>query len=320
MHKDKWVKCSNCQVSHTKDRSVETCGIHFKYCNNATDNYTKVGGVSMIRIDQKRQEIADALKLDSLAEAEKITKKSYKEDEMTGMLGFALHMQHVKDVNKLMEESGDTKFSENVKDYLRKVKEFGFEVVYEEDFINTHDDITPEKQYIMWHEKYSLLLVFDTFHGSRNGGSVYYNWTPNDNTKRHNLTSSGGMVESCMKYDFSGIVPFEEPSPKWEDGIKWDDYCKLNDEWRDRFHDHVDKNKLVSVWSGNHDCREALKFNMTGLAENGRFLKKWIDRPFLWLCHYADTKVEGYSYEAINAEKIAKLPEHVRKAITPDEK
>ncbi|MFA5387337.1 MAG: hypothetical protein WC322_02985 [Candidatus Paceibacterota bacterium] len=69
------------------------------------------------------------------------------------------------------------------------------------------------------------------------------------------------------------------------------------------------------VWVGDHDGREGIKFNVEQLAENGDFLQTWVERPFLWLLTYADTKVEGYDYNALNAARIAKLPPEVQAAI-----
>ena len=71
------------------------------------------------------------------------------------------------------------------------------------------------------------------------------------------------------------------------------------------------------VWIGDHDCREALLFNMGNLSANGKFVAPWVERPFLWLLHYQDTKADGYSYDDINNERIAMLPEWVREMISP---
>jgi len=71
------------------------------------------------------------------------------------------------------------------------------------------------------------------------------------------------------------------------------------------------------VWVGDHDCREAIKHKIARLEENGQFLTKWLERPFLWLLHYMDTKDKNYDYRAINAERIAMLPDYVQEAITP---
>ena len=65
------------------------------------------------------------------------------------------------------------------------------------------------------------------------------------------------------------------------------------------------------------DCREAIRYYLGKMRENGTFLPVWEKRPFLWLLHYMDTKTEGYDYKAITESRIAQLPEYVRNAITP---
>jgi len=76
-----------------------------------------------------------------------------------------------------------------------------------------------------------------------------------------------------------------------------------------RFHD----GKRL-YWAGDHDCREALRFNITRLKDNGTFLAQWpLDNDiFLWLLHHGDTSVEGYDYKAINENRIELLPDWVR--------
>jgi len=70
------------------------------------------------------------------------------------------------------------------------------------------------------------------------------------------------------------------------------------------------------TWVGSHDCREGLKFHIRQLEKAGRFLPKWIERPFLWLLHHGDTaNGKPYDYEKINSERIAMLPSEVREAI-----
>ena len=75
---------------------------------------------------------------------------------------------------------------------------------------------------------------------------------------------------------------------------------------------HKDKD----VYIGSHDAREALRYHITMLREHGTFINPWIERPFLWLLHYADTKGE-YDYEAINKARIDCLPDYVKQAISP---
>jgi hypothetical protein len=70
-----------------------------------------------------------------------------------------------------------------------------------------------------------------------------------------------------------------------------------------------------SVFTGHIDCREALRFRLRELREGGEFLSPWIEQPFLWLLHYADTKAEGYNYGTINADRLALLPPEVRACV-----
>lgn len=73
-----------------------------------------------------------------------------------------------------------------------------------------------------------------------------------------------------------------------------------------------------TVWRGNHDCREALIYNLDRLAANGELVSPWVERPFLWLLHYGDTKAKGYDYDKINGERTASLPDWVREFIGPE--
>jgi len=84
-------------------------------------------------------------------------------------------------------------------------------------------------------------------------------------------------------------------------------------------HRYTSSGGMVSdtVWAGDHDCREAIVHKMKQLQENGACVSPWVKRPFLWLLHYMDAKVEGYDYEAINASRVAMLPEWVREFIGP---
>lgn len=68
-------------------------------------------------------------------------------------------------------------------------------------------------------------------------------------------------------------------------------------------------------WAGDHDCREALRFHIRRLDENGKILPVWEKRPFLWLLNYMDTKDDKYDYEKINRDRIAMLPKEIQKAI-----
>ena len=266
-----------------------------------------------------KKDIKKILDYDALAEAEKISHKSYKEDDVTGALGFMLHLESSQKKNKLMQDLGDTCFSETVESYFKKATEIGFKVLYKEDFEDIDgNDISQETLFIMWHYDYSILLVWDTHRGNRNGGKFYYNWSPHTLENRHHFTSSGGFAGFHFNKKFKPLkLPKYLKEPKW-DGQPWSEYSEQLDEYNTKLRLYRDKHNHRAVWSGDHDCREALKFNVGQLAENGEFLKQWIKCPFIWLLHYVDYKdkgFDGYDYVAINKERLSKLPKKIQKII-----
>ena len=102
----------------------------------------------------------ELLYFDAIGEAEKISGKSYKEDKYTGILGMLLMMDNREDKNKLLDLNDDTKLSNDLDNYLRIVKDEGFEIIYKEDFLSNHND--KESLFIMWNDKEGILLCFDT--------------------------------------------------------------------------------------------------------------------------------------------------------------
>jgi len=286
------------------------------------------------------KKIRDILKFDALQEAENITGESYKQCGTTESLGFLLHLESSQRKNELLSSLGDSTFSNTEENYLKIVTSIGFESLLVEPF--TNENGVEERFHVMWNEESSILLTFDTYtcgdDGSWaksgkevpppdvNSGKFYYNWSPNLKCENR-CTSSGGMVGNgdvknktysmSFNSDFTPhLLPDElrsiEPTLDWE---KYDAYQKAFDEWCVKVDTYIEANQLISIWSGDHDCREAIKFNISQLKENGTFVKNWIKPPFLWLLHYMDTKVEGYDHEAITMERLKKLPEHVVEAM-----
>ena len=256
--------------------------------------------------------------IDPLRIAESITGQSYKENNVTALLGLSLQMQKSKLMNELLDNSNDTKFSETTTEYLRKAKDFGFEIVFTQEFDGLGWGNKPIKEcfYILWHKNYSILLAFDTFCGNRNGGKFYYNWSPKDVYSRHFFTSSGCFEGFHWKPDFSEQLINPEPEPRWNyESQSWEEFSLLYKEWSLRNKQYIEQNGLKAIWVGDHDCREALKNNINLMAQNGVFLKKWKKKPFLWLLHHGDTDTKGYDYEQINKERLNLLPDYVKQCI-----
>jgi hypothetical protein len=238
------------------------------------------------------------LDVDPLLEAEKITGKSYKNDQRTEMLGFAIMQRHSQQKNEILRGVDDTLLTNDLDRYVRIIEDMGFERVLEEDFINCRsaavigDKDMTEKFFIYAHRD-GLLLKFDTFTWSHkpdevhvNGGQVFYNWK--------NRGEEGRYCRSSGHYVF----------PKTEAGGN-----------------NYDAEPIC--WSGDHDCREALRYNIDALRKYGNFLPQWVDCPFMYLSHFGESRENEKGefanrmriYEAKTIERIAKLPEWVRQMI-----
>lgn len=80
------------------------------------------------------------------------------------------------------------------------------------------------------------------------------------------------------------------------------------------------------IWVGDHDCREALRFNINRLKANGKILKQWKHCPrSLWITHYGEKddifgnhdwgSNKPHPVNIRTQERIIQFPKHVRKAI-----
>ena len=283
----------------------------------------------------KSEKIKEMLGFDALQEAENATGKSYKEDKATEALGLMAHVQHGKIKNEMLKGLGDSTLSNTEEDYIKIVTSIGFESALIEPFIN--EDGVTERLHVMWHREFSILLVFDTHTfgddgsfakagrsvppPSVNGGKFYYNWSPSFGNK-NNCTSSGGYVSSGDRnktYSFlfnKDYTPYHLPEDLRliEPKLDWDDYegyRKSFSNWTTRVDSHIQSKELIKIWCGDHDCREAVKFNISQLNSNGNLIKQWKETPFLWLLHYMDTKEEGYDHKKITQERLNKLPSYV---------
>lgn len=126
-----------------------------------------------------KKELDEALSFDALRFAEQLTGESYKNNQDTAHLGVALHIGATKTKHEMLEAADDTTHSNSLDRYLRIIGEEGFEQILVIDFISRGDG--KDQFFIFYHEADGILLVFDTFNGSRvNGGHFYYNIKPHD--------------------------------------------------------------------------------------------------------------------------------------------
>lgn len=209
-------------------------------------------------------EIAAALSLDPLSEAERATGKSYKDDPATMLLGMLGATVHNAAKEELLTKANDSCFNSTFAEQMALFADLGFEEVYREEFDGTYG---PDTFVILWQTD-GILATCESHAGThRNRANVYYNYRHPDGYPGFGLTSSGGM--------------------------------------------------RGGIWVGHHDVREAARHKLNALWAAGEFVSPWAERPFLWLLNYTEEKGD-YDYDAINARKIAQMPEPVRLAITPE--
>lgn len=228
------------------------------------------------------QKLNDMLKFDPLQAAEDLLGKSYKTNDDVTMLGLAISQIHNAQKNAALDQAGDSKFSNDLISYKHIISDIGFEQVLEIPFQvpgwNDSDPVRNEKFFAYAHRELGILLCFDTYSETRvNGGNFYYCWVPNSTVNVWSVTSSGGWRTSD------------------------DDTIRTSDDG-------------IAYWEGSHDCREAIRFNINRLRENGKFLQKWPTASanrFIWLLHHGDT-VGKYDYKAINAARLGLCPEWVQ--------
>lgn len=119
------------------------------------------------------------LKTDPLSIAERVTGKSYKDDEATSILGLLMDTAHNRIKQSMLKNSDDTYRSMPLKGFARIVRSLGFQVVYTESW-NSEYSKGPEKFVLYYNSKFGLLLKMQTFNNvtTIDGISMYFNWRP----------------------------------------------------------------------------------------------------------------------------------------------
>lgn len=262
-------------------------------------------------------EIKELMDIDPLKIASDTTGLSYKNDHSTSMLGLSIQMKKSLKMSKLMDETNDVKFGCSLKEYISKITTFGFEKVLKIPFTNEENVI--EHLYIFFEPLRSIMLIFDTFSSDRvNGGNMYYNIAIDNSKIRYNATSTGGFISHtlpdqrntliCVDENFNQVIP-EIPKQIY-------DYETENLKYRQRDKEIDDIiYSYLNVWSGNHDCREALIYNISEIEKMGSFIPKWLEYDMVYPMHYMDWKGEnrGENFvDKIREERFSMLPEWVQ--------
>jgi len=227
-------------------------------------------------------EIQKSLNTDIIRQVEETAKEFGVTDEkLIQGTSLALFIQHNKDKSNLLHISGDSYHNIKLENYLDILQQEGFQNILEIPFHSNqwnYDDVF----YIFWHPQKFILLELDSYNKkSVNGAKFYFNWVPNNLHDSWNYLHSGGFSEFIHGAP-TAIKPFQ-PTKRY-------------------------------VWVGYNDAKEAIRFQLRQLSDNGTFVK-WVEKPFLWLLHYEDVKKDGYDYEQINNQRINLFPQDVKEMI-----
>ncbi len=272
------------------------------------------------------KEVLDLMKIDALSEAEKITGLSYKEDDITTSIGMFLHFEKNKKLRDCLASIDDTQFASSTDEYLRITGNFGFEVVLKEEF---KCERGTDHLYVLFMKELGLVIVFDTYGKGVNGGSLYYNWSPNKYTNRYSLTSSGsfyfpdkdghvGLFESDLQTAFK--IDDYPKSKGWDcKDESWDEYRKDSDIISKRQSELISESGKRMLWIGHHDCREGIITIIKNLFENGIFAPIWQECPFSCITNYQEHKGNKtypfLEYHEITKKRIDSMSEDFKKCI-----
>jgi hypothetical protein len=251
------------------------------------------------------EQIEETLRCDPLHDAAKILGEE--NSPSVGALGLNLMMRKNEALDRMLQSTNDTLFSSTVEYYISVITRNGFKKVYEEPFVGCVCNCEPQQEMFYVFVKHpGLLLVFDTFNLQVNSGKIYYNWIPNPNVNCFEFTSSGcSFVIKKEDQDQLDVIRAKRRLLEWN-SAQWQLLFKEEDSlWK------AIKNRGGTVWSGDHDCREALIHNITRLAENGTFAEPWIKPPSLWLVTWG----EKNNFDQVIKARYDKFPRVVKEMV-----
>lgn len=142
-------------------------------------------------------DLARLLSIDPLAEAERMTGKSYKDDNETMRLGMGLHMIHAETTERALKAAQDSHFSMGLADTLALYADMGFVEVLRDEFVGTtySDEPCPaETFHILWRD--GILVTVESYNTTgRNSTKAYYNVAIRDQSDMWSRTSSGRLTD-----------------------------------------------------------------------------------------------------------------------------
>lgn len=260
----------------------------------------------------KRDKFFELSQIDPLSRAEELSGKSYKEDDSTMFHGMQMQFRLSQAKTEILKELGDTTFRTETNRYIEIIENFGFELGLQEGFYSTSSEEN-ENFYIYFHPLYSIVLRFDTYRGSINSSTYYFNYAFKDKVS---FGWSGHYYSPYWNLKTNSENPNPIPEPRWDckNNQSWEDYRDIVDIWGEENKKYKEENNLYYLFVGNMDGREGLISNLTRMIENGIFLTDWVETPFLWLLHHGNKNEDDY--QRINSKVIKSLPENIQKLLT----
>lgn len=238
----------------------------------------------------------ELMRFDGLAEAEKLTGRSYKIDKETEALGMALVMKAGEEKRKKLADAGDTSSSTTAEEFKKILALEGFEKIYEKEFSeedtwsyredgNDKMLYTPYTNtsniYVYWHPELFILLNWTTYPRYERQGDdiVKTGESINSGNMRYTIKLKDDVDENDVRYVLSTC--------SWE---------------------------RSGAVVGSHDIRDGFRSKLNALKKYYNFIK-WEGRQFLWLLHYMQHRDKNYDHNEINAEVIKEFPDHVKEVI-----
>lgn len=172
-------------------------------------------------------------------------------NNLTDMLVLAMSLTHVKAKTAALTMMGDSQFTNKLSDYQALITSIGFELALARPYLRDQSykgeaDFLSETQFIYAHRELGIILIFDTYSSGENpqvnGGYFYYCWKPNAFPVPYTLLSTGGYESETLE--------------------KWRGLC-------------LEAQPDDLYWCGNHDCREAIRYNIQRLLDYGTFFPIW---------------------------------------------